>query len=556
MDAAIRKRVNEWLTGPYDEETKSAIKRADEAELIDAFYSDLAFGTAGLRGLMGFGTTRMNEYTVKMASQGLANYINKQKGTKRVFIGYDSRLFSREFAEFTAQVLAGNGIDALLLNEIRPVPFISFGTRYHKCTAGVMITASHNPKEYNGYKVYWSDGAQIVPPHDKGIIDEVRKVLGIEDVKVASFHSPHIQPIDEEMDEAYLKAIRPLQHYPEINKKEGMKLKIVYTSLHGTGIMLAPKALKDWGFESISYVEKQIEPDGNFPTVKFPNPEYKDSLALGIEQLKQTDSDILLANDPDADRIGVVVKHQNAYIPLTGNESAAILAEFICSTLKAQNKLPKNGALVTTIVTTALIKEIAKHYGLACVEVLTGFKYIGEQIHLWETSHEHQFIFGAEESYGCLAGTVARDKDAILATCLNAEAALHAKLHGHTLLDYLSNIYKKYGMHREKQHAVSFPPGEAGMAKMTDVMKEMRAHPPKKILNSPVILVEDYKMGIKNLPQSDVLLYRSEDGSQIIIRPSGTEPKIRLYVSTHAKGASAKELDAKIDQIIMGCQIV
>ncbi len=538
MDAEIRKRVDVWLNGPYDQETKEEIKKLSPKELEDAFYTDLSFGTAGLRGIMGVGTTRMNVYTVTMATQGLANYIAKQPGRHRVLIGYDCRHNSLLFAQKAAQVLAANGIEALLLKELRPVPFVSFGTRYRKCIAGIMITASHNPKEYNGYKVYWSDGAQIVPPHDIGIMEEVRKVVDFSQVKLVRLSHPNIHIVNGELDQAYIDAIRPLQHFPEENKKEGSSLKIVYTSLHGTGITMVPKALNDWGFTSISYVEEQIKPDGDFPTVKFPNPEYKEATALGIEYLDKTGSDILIATDPDADRIGIVVKHQGTTVALTGNEMAAICAEFICK----HTKLPSNAAIVTTIVSTELLKAIAKAYNVACIEVLTGFKYIGEKIHIWEQTKEHTFLFGAEESYGCLLGTVARDKDSIIAACLISEIALHAKKQGLTLVDLLNQIYKKYGFYREKQVSLSFPPGIEGMTKISAMMDKLRKSPPKNAT------CEDYEKGIRDLPKSNVLLFRFQDDAKLIIRPSGTEPKIKLYASAH--GHSEKACDDRLEDLI------
>ncbi len=538
MDGEIKKRVDTWLNGPYDSETKEEILKLSPQELQDAFYTDLSFGTAGLRGIMGVGTTRMNIYTVTMATQGLSNYILKQKGQHRVLIGYDSRHNSLLFAQKTAQVLAANGIEALLLKELRPVPFVSFGTRYRKCTAGVMITASHNPKEYNGYKVYWSDGAQIVPPHDIGIMEEVRAIKDFSEVKLVRLSHPNIHIINGELDEAYINAIRPLQHFPEDNKKEGSSVKIVYTSLHGTGITMVPKALNDWGFTSISYVEEQIKPDGDFPTVKFPNPEYKEATALGIEYLDKTGSDILIATDPDADRIGIVVKHQGKAVALTGNEMASICAEFICE----NTKLPSNGAIVTTIVSTEILKAVAKAHNVACVEVLTGFKYIGEKIHIWEQTKEYTFLFGAEESYGCLLGTVARDKDSIVAACLISEITLHAKKQGLTLIDLLNQIYKKYGFYREKQVSLSFPAGEEGMTKISAIMDKLRKSPLKDAT------CEDYQKGIRDLPPSNVLIFRFQDDAKLIIRPSGTEPKIKLYVSAH--GTSEKACDDRLEELV------
>lgn len=572
LDPLIQQRVQKWLDGPYDAQTKEQIKkllRENPQALVDAFYTDLSFGTAGLRGIMGVGTNRMNQYTVRIATQGLANYINKQpkiETNRRVFIGYDSRHNSDLFAKESAQVLAANGIQAYLLKELRPVPFVSFGTRYCQCTAGIMITASHNPAEYNGYKVFWSDGGQVVPPHDTGIMKEVLAVTDISSVKLAPLNHTLIVWIDSSLDEKYLSAIHPLQHMPEENKRSGKDLKITYTSLHGTGITLAPKALNDWGFSSLNYVEQQIKPDGDFPTVKFPNPEYPEAMKLGLEHLKTTQSDILIANDPDADRLGVAALHKGIPFSLTGNEIAAICVEFLCEILTSQNRMPPKGAFVTTIVSTELIKAIADSYQRPCFEVLTGFKYIGEMIHQWETSRDgYQFLFGAEESYGFLLGTVARDKDAIVSSCLVAEIALYSKLKNQTLIDRLEAIYRKYGIFLEKQHSVNFNPGKEGMDKMKALMGSLRQNPPQKLGGSEITLVEDYASGERKnlktgkterltLPKSDVLLFRNEE-NKLIVRPSGTEPKLKLYAAVHQKEFPTIEeglaqCDKRLDQMI------
>jgi phosphomannomutase len=550
LSADIEKRIQEWLSGPYDEKTKAeirALREKDPASLADAFYTELSFGTAGLRGLMGIGTTRMNQYTVQMATQGLANYLGPNK---KVLIGYDSRHHSRSFAEYTARVLAANGIQALLLKELRPTPFVSFGCRYLKCDAAVMITASHNPAQYNGYKVYWSDGAQVVAPHDIGIMKEVHRVT-IEQVKTAALDDPRIKIIDASLDTAYLDAIDSLKHFPEEMQKEGKTLKIAYTSLHGTGITLVPKALKRWGFPTIHYVEKQITIDGDFPTVKVPNPEYAETLSLGIDTLMQTKSDVLLATDPDADRMGVVVLHRGKPQILNGNEVASICTYFLCETLQAQNKVPERAAFVTTIVSTDLIKAIADSFKIACFEVLTGFKYIGEKIHLWEsTPNGYHFIFGAEESYGYLLGTVARDKDAVLASCLLSEIALMNKQKGRTLVDLLDEIYQKYGVYQERQFALNFPAGKAGGDQIQGIMQRLRKQLPSTFCNREIILLEDYATGTRHfmksgkkealiLPRSDVLLFRLSDTSKVIIRPSGTEPKIKIYAGVSEKNFSS-----------------
>jgi phosphomannomutase len=542
----IQKRVNYWLQGPFDEKTKAEVRALIEKNpqgLIDAFFTGLSFGTGGMRGIMGAGTTRMNIYTIRLATQGLANYLRKQNTHSKlsVLIGFDSRHHSQEFAEEAAKVLAGNGIHVYLLSKLRPTPYVSFACRFKKASAAIMITASHNPKEYNGYKVYWSDGAQVVYPHDEGIVKEAQSLQDLSSIHLASLSDPLIEIVPTSLDDEYLKAIAPLQHFPEENKKNGSSLKIVYTSLHGTGITIVPRALREWGFSTIQMVENQITIDGDFPTVAFPNPEYKETLKLGIALLEQTQSDIVLATDPDADRIGVVVRHQGKSILINGNEMAAICIDYLCEVMSELGTLPPKGAFVTTIVTTELLKKITSVYQKPCFEVLTGFKYIGEKIHLWETSENgYQFIFGAEESYGCLLGTHARDKDAIIASCLIAEIGSHAKRRGQTLRDRLQEIYKKYGIFREKQLSMNFNPGKEGMDQMASVMIHLRSNPPKNIAGQAVVSLEDYekrqrvyldsgKVEKLELPQSDVLLFRLADKTRLVIRPSGTEPKIKIY---------------------------
>lgn len=542
----IQRRVNYWLAGPFDEETKAqvrALQKENPQDLIDAFFTELSFGTGGMRGLMGPGTCRINIYTIRLATQGLANYVLKQTKDKKpsVLIGFDSRHHSLEFAQQAARVLAGNGIHVYLLKELRPTPYISFACRFKKASAAIMITASHNPKEYNGYKVYWSDGAQVVHPHDEGIVREAEALKDLSSVKLSAPNDPHIEIVPTSLDEEYLKAIAPLQHFPQQNVKSGPSLKIVYTSLHGTGATIVPRALKEWGFTSVHLVDEQIKPDGDFPTVHFPNPEYKEALQLGIEHLEKTQSDIVLATDPDADRIGVVVKHQGKSVLINGNEMAALCVDFLCEILPQLGKMPANGAFVTTIVTTELFKKIAEANRKHCFEVLTGFKYIGEKIHLWETTNNpYQFLFGAEESYGYLLGTHARDKDAIITSCLIAEMALYAKLHGQTLVDRLHQIYKKYGIFREKQISLNFKPGQEGMEQMAKMMSRLRSNPPASIGGLKVISIEDYEKSTRtfadgkkpeklDLPISDVLLFRLSDKTRLVIRPSGTEPKIKGY---------------------------
>jgi phosphomannomutase len=551
MSPEIQRRVDYWLTGPFDEKTKEEVRSLKEKNpqgLVDAFFSDLSFGTGGLRALMGPGTSRMNIYTIRLATQGLANYLHKQVYQNRdklsVLIGFDSRHHSQEFAREAAKVLAGNGIHVYLLFELRPTPYVSFACRFKKASAAIMITASHNPKEYNGYKVYWSDGAQIVAPHDQGIAHEAHALKDLSCVKLCDLSHPLIEIVPTSLDDEYLKAIAPLNHFPEENKKSGPSLKIVYTSLHGTGITIIPRALKEWGFSTLHLVDRQVTIDGDFPTVKVPNPEYKETLNLSIEHLQKTQSDIVLATDPDADRIGVVVQHRAKPVLINGNELAAICVDYLCEILPSLKKMPSNGAFVTTIVTTELLKKICASNNKPCLEVLTGFKYIGETIHLWEMKgNPYQFIFGAEESYGYLLGTHARDKDAIITSCLIAEIALFAKLQGQTLIDRLNRIYDKYGIFREKQISLNFNPGKEGMEKMAQMMLRLRSDPPQAIGGQAVDYVEDYqsqkrvftasgKVEKLNLPQSDVLLFRLQDKTRLVIRPSGTEPKVKIYGGT------------------------
>jgi len=546
INPEIQARIDRWLSSAFDEKTRSAVTELlkNQEELIDAFYTTLSFGTGGLRSLMGVGTNRMNDYTVSAATQGVSNYLKKTVSAPlSVFIGYDSRHHSKEFAEECAKVLAANKIHVYLCKEIRPTPFVSFGCRFKKCSAAIMITASHNPKEYNGYKVYWNDGAQVLPPHDVGIIDEVNKITKIGQIqKVAD---PHIEYVGEDLDDAYLKAIQPLLIYQEENKNQGHTLHAIYTSLHGTGITLIPQAFKNAGFSNISYVEKQCIPDGDFPTVKSPNPEEKAALQLGIDMMHSKNGDLLIANDPDADRVGVAVKHQNQTIVLNGNQIACILLNHICEGLTATHKMPKRAAFIKTIVTTELFKAIVESYEKKCFEVLTGFKYIAEKIREWENDpNAPEYIFGAEESYGYLFGTLVRDKDAISTSLLIMEAALLAKLQGKTLIDKLYEIYKKHGCFIEDVISVKFEETKAGKEAMQKGMDNLEKNPPVEINGIKVIAIEKRNKSKK----SDMLIFWLEDGSKLIIRPSGTEPKIKIY-----GGVSLKEFD-NIDNAIKACK--
>lgn len=546
LSKEVENRVEEWLNGPIDTLTKEEIlrlKRSNPSELEDAFYTSLSFGTGGMRGLMGAGTNRVNRYTIQMATQGLANYLLSHPTTRAkpsVFIGYDCRHNSKEFAMEAARVLAGNKIEVFLTFELRPTPFVSFGVRQKECSAGIMITASHNPKEYNGYKVYWSDGAQVVAPHDKGIVEEVKKITSFDQVKLAPSSSPLIQILDPELDFEYLDAIHKLQVDPKEDKWVGAQLKIVYTPLHGTGLQLVPRALKSWGFVNVHLVEHQQVPDGDFPTVTSPNPEDDEALSMGKKQLQNTMSDILLATDPDADRMAVVVLHNDQPVKLSGNQTACICLEYLCQMMK--EKMPKNPAVVSTIVSTELLGVMCRQNELAYFETLTGFKYIGELIHKWELEgNPYSFLFGAEESYGYLIGTHSRDKDAIVMSCLVAEIALLMKVEGRTLVDFLEEIYQKYGRYEEGQKSLSLPPGKEGMNKIKSMMEKLRSSPPQELLGSPIVESIDYLHDDTPLPKSDVLLYRSEDKSKIVVRPSGTEPKLKIYAGVKGGGQEKVE---------------
>lgn len=523
IDPLINERAQKWLDGSYDENTKKEVLRLlkeDPVALSDAFFKDLSFGTGGMRGIMGVGTNRMNLYTVRKATQGLASYLKKsiKKTHPSAFIGYDVRHHSKEFAEESARVFAGNGIQVFLSADICPTPLVSFGCRHFGCQTAVMITASHNPPQYNGYKVYWEDGAQVVHPHDTGIMNEVHNVQ--EEIFLAPLNSPLICKVGEELNQTYLAHVKKLQLHPKLSSN----LKILYTPLHGTGLHLVPQALQSWGYQNIDLVLSQSTPDGNFPNAPSPNPEEEASLALGIKQLAQEKGDVLIATDPDADRVGVVC--QGPY-QFTGNQVACLLLEHICKSMQ----LPPNATFVKSIVTTELFRKIAeKHKGL-CVDVLTGFKYIGEKIAAWEkTPNRHRYIFGAEESCGYLFGTFVRDKDAISSACLIAETAALAKQEHKTLLDRLYAIYEEYGVHRELLVNLKLPDSEEGMKQIDAIMHNLRQNPPPSIEGGKVVLIEDFLPGSSTFPPSDMVRIFLEDQTKIVIRPSGTEPKIKIYL--------------------------
>ena len=560
-------KYKDWSTNPiFDEDTRKELLSiaGNEEEIKDRFYKDLEFGTAGMRGVIGNGTNRMNIYTVTKATQGLANYILRQ-GTenKGVVIAYDSRNMSPEFSQATALCLNANGIKTFIFDSLRPVPELSFAVRELGCTAGIMITASHNPPEYNGYKVYWDDGAQIVSPYDKGIIAEVNKVKDYSLIRTISLEEAMklrlYNIIGKAMDKLYLKAIKKQVLNPEVIKEVEKDLKIVYTPLHGTGNIPVQSVLEDLGFSNVYVVPEQELPNGSFPTVDYPNPEDIRAFELAIKLANKEDADLILATDPDADRLGVLAKDSKTgeYKTFTGNMSGLLIAEYILSQKKEKGILPKNGALITTIVSSNLAQAISKEYKAEFIEVLTGFKYIGEQIRKFETAGNKEYLFGFEESYGCLVGTHARDKDAITAVMLLCEAAAFYKKQGLTLWDQMMNIYNKYGFYKEGISTITLK-GADGAVKMKELLDSIRSNPPKELGGYKVTRVRDYKTGIivdnktgkeseTGLPTSNVLYYDLEDDAWCCVRPSGTEPKVKFYMGV--KGTSLSDADSKLEKL-------
>lgn len=568
MDKNIEKRVNLWLQDNYDNKTKEIIRSLLEKnsdELTEAFYRDLEFGTGGLRGIMGIGTNRMNKYTVGAATQGLANYLKQQFKNQEisVAISFDSRNNSDYFAGITADVLSANGIVCHLFPALRPTPVLSFAVRYLHCQAGVMVTASHNPKEYNGYKVYWNDGGQLVPPHDKNVIAEVNKIKKLSDTQwERDENKVHI--IGKDLDEAYLAQVLGLSLNPEAIKKE-KDLKIVYTPLHGTGITMVPEALRRYGFENVSIVKEQAIADGNFPTVKSPNPEEKSALELAITQAEKEQSDLVLATDPDADRVGIAIRDDKGQmILLNGNMTGSLLIHYLLSQWKANGKLTGKQFIVKTIVTTELIDQMAAEFNVPCENVLTGFKYIAEKIK--EHEGKMQFIGGGEESYGYLAGDFVRDKDAVIACCLIAEMTAFYAAQGKSLYQVLQEIYKQYGFFKEDLLSLT-KQGKSGAEEIADMMVNYRNNPPKEINHQKVLAMKDFQQSTEYnfekgtqeailLPKSNVLQFFTADGSKITVRPSGTEPKIKFYFGVKetldclsAYEATAAKLTQKIEDI-------
>lgn len=565
------KIYEQWLADPYfDEDTKNELRAIadDENEIKERFYMDLEFGTAGLRGIIGAGINRMNIYTVRRATQGLANYIKKQGGEEKgVAIAFDSRRMSPEFAMEAAMTLAANGIKAYKFESLRPTPELSFAVRELGCIAGINITASHNPPEYNGYKVYWEDGAQFTPPHDKGVLEEVLAIEDLSTVKTTSgeeaLRSGKFQVIGKEIDDKYIENVKAQVVNQDAIDRMQKDITIIYTPLHGTGNIPARRVMKELGFENVYVVPEQELPDGNFPTVSYPNPEAEEAFALGLKLAKEKNADLVLATDPDADRLGVYVKDAKTgeYHPLTGNMSGSLLCDYVLGQKQAKGQIPADGQVIKSIVTTNLVNAVAEHYGCELVEVLTGFKYIGQQILKEEQTGKGTYMFGMEESYGCLIGTYARDKDAISATAALCEAAAYYKEKGMTLWDAMVAMYEKYGYYKDTVKSIGLK-GIEGLAKIQEIMENFRQEPPKTLGDYTVTAARDYKAGTimdmasgavrpTGLPSANVLYYEMNDGAWLCVRPSGTEPKIKFYYGV--KGTSMEDADARSEK--MGAEL-
>ncbi len=562
IDPIVLQRAQTWLNGNFDPETKAQVQQlidSDPTELTDAFYRDLEFGTGGLRGIMGVGTNRMNTYTVAMATQGLVNYVKKTfTNVPQISfaVSCDSRNNSQRFAEITASVIAANGCKCYLFESMRPTPELSFAVRHLGCQSGVMVTASHNPKEYNGYKAYWNDGAQLIEPHDKNVIDEVLKIKSLDDVKMSG-NAHLIEKIGENVDRAYLGEVKKLSLSPQAIKNH-KDLKIVYTPLHGTGIVHIPNLLKDVGFENVSVVEEQAIPSGDFPTVKSPNPEEKAALQMAIDKAKAIGATLVLATDPDADRVGIAIRKDNGeYMLLNGNQTGSVLVYYLLKKWKENNLLTGKEYIIKTIVTSELLKVMAEKNGVECFDVLTGFKYIADVIA--KNEGKKRFIGGGEESYGYLVGEFVRDKDAVSACLMIAEMAAWAAEQGKTFIDILSDLYVEYGFYKEDMLSIT-KKGKAGLEEIQQMMVDLRANPPKEIDGSKVVIIKDYKEQFAkniltnttekiNLPKSNVLQFFTEDGSKISVRPSGTEPKIKFYFGVKAEMKSKADYDA-VDAVL------
>ncbi len=570
IDKETLRKAEAWTTGDFDQETKDKVRELlenDPQEIVESFYRDLEFGTGGLRGIMGVGTNRMNKYTVGMATQGLANYLKKMFNDVdeiRVAIAYDSRNNSEYFARITAEVFSSNGMKVFLFESLRPTPELSFAIRQLHCQSGIVVTASHNPKEYNGYKAYWDDGGQLIPPHDKNVIEEAQKISGINEVMFEGDHS-HITIIGEEIDEAYMDKVRAQSLSPELIRKH-KDLKIVYTSLHGTGTELVPRALREFGFENVHIVEEQAIPDGNFPTLKSPNPEEPVALEMALDKAKEIDADLIMATDPDADRVGIAVKDlEGKFVLLNGNQAASLLIYYILKKWQENGKLTGHEFIVKTIVTSELLADMARKFDVDYYDVLTGFKWIADIIKQQEGIRT--FITGGEESYGYMVGDFVRDKDAVTSCALIAEATAWAREQGKGLYELLIDIYSIFGFYKEKLISI-VRKGKSGSEEIRAMMDKFRNDPPETINNSTVVRIKDYLLRkdkdlIKGeekeitLPASNVLQFFLKDGSKISVRPSGTEPKIKFYFSVKEELASKEEfdkvnalLDKKIENII------
>ena len=565
----IRSKASQWLGPEFNEETRNEVREMldnDEKKLVDAFYQDLEFGTGGLRGIMGAGTNRMNIYTLGMATQGLSNYIIKQWGQSgiSVAVAYDCRNNSRYFAETAANIFSANGFEVYLFESLRPTPELSFAIRHYKCQSGVVITASHNPPEYNGYKAYWNDGGQVVPPHDDGIIDEVRKIKSVSEIKFEG-NKEKIRIIGKETDDLFLQEVLKMRLNPDIIEKYS-DIGIVFTPIHGSGVTMVPPALKLFGFKNIISVPEQDKVDGNFPTVRSPNPEEPDALKMAINKAIETGAELVMATDPDADRLGIAVKNKNGeFVLLNGNQTGVILTYYILSQYKERKKYKGNEYIIKTIVTSDLLERIAEGFNVEYFNVLTGFKYFAELMRILEG--KKKYIGGGEESYGYLPGDYVRDKDAVASCALVAEATAWAKSRGMSLYELLIDIYVKYGLYKEKLFNI-VRKGKEGADEIKAMMTGYRNDPPKTINNSKVVKIDDYETLIStncitgtktniNLLRSDVLQFFLEDGTKISIRPSGTEPKIKFYFSVNTKlessakfGETEKVLDQRIADII------
>ena len=569
MDTTIQAKAEKWLNSNIDESAKQEIRdmmQNNPEQLIDAFYKDLEFGTGGLRGVMGTGSNRMNQYTLGMATQGLANYLKKTFPDKeiKVAIAYDCRNNSQFFAETTANVFSANGIKVYLFSELRPTPELSFAIRHFGCDSGVVITASHNPKEYNGYKAYWNDGGQLVAPHDKNVIEEVSKISSTDEVKFNKI-ADNIITIDKEVDEAYLERLTSLSVAREAIARQ-KDLKIVFTPIHGTGVPLVPQILDRFGFTNVTVLESQATPDGNFPTVVYPNPEEAEALSLALKKCEEIDADLLMGTDPDGDRVGIAVKnHHGKFQLLNGNQTGSVLIYYLIKKWEENKKLNGNQYVVKTIVTTDIIEKVAAHYNVECYNTLTGFKYIAEV--LKENEGNKEFIAGGEESYGYLAGDFVRDKDAVISSALIAEMVAYAKDQGKSLFDFLMDMYLQFGFYKERLLSIT-KKGQSGETEIKQMMVNLRENPPMSIAGSKLVKMVDYQKGEEkdlvkvadskiNFPKSNVLQFFTEDGTKISARPSGTEPKIKFYFSVNeslpsrdAFDAVNDNLDRKIDAII------